>query len=249
MPNKIFRDRLKNEITYAIREAQNAVQVCHPGLTGRIRELVAGHLLKPLLPAGYELGTGKIVDHGGGQSAETDLVIYNRAILPPVMYSERDGVFPVESSYYAIEVKSRITATEVQDAIRKGRTISALSYPGKPQGPRQHRGRTISVLFAFGSDLAESSSELERYAQYDEAWLLDPVIKAICVIGRGYWYYKAEPNAWVFGASTPEHDELVEFVSGIINTLLKNPPSAPVSLLGHYLMQERPVTIITKSDA
>lgn len=68
-------------------------------------------------------------------------------------------------------------------------------------------------LFAFGTDLAESSSELERYAKYDADWLRDPVVKAICIVGRGYWYHEREANAWVFHTATPEHDELIEMVS------------------------------------
>jgi hypothetical protein len=31
MPTKIFRDRLKNDIAYAIREARNAAEITHRG--------------------------------------------------------------------------------------------------------------------------------------------------------------------------------------------------------------------------
>jgi len=201
-----------------------------------------------MLPADFKIGTGKIVDNEGNQSAETDLILYNKAVLPPVMYSERDGVFPVESSYYAIEVKSRLTAAELQDAIRKGRSITALSYLGKQQGEFQHRAPTATVLFAFGTDLAEGSSEIERYAQYDHGWLRDPVIKAICVVGRGYWYHRAEAGDWVSSEASPQYDEVIELVSGVVNTVVKNPFFTRAALLGHYLMQTRPVTFVTEKN-
>lgn len=246
MPNKIFRDRLVNNIDYAIRESKNASEVAHHGLVGRIRELISSKLLMPMLPRGFEIGTGKIVDHQGNQSAETDLVIYNRAVLPPILYSDRDGIFPVESSYYALEVKSRLTATEVQDAIKKGRAITALKRQSQQPSDFPNRIDTVLVLFAFSSDLAEGSSELHRYAQYDEGWLRDPVIKAICVVGRGYWYHKAEANCWVATATSPEHDEVIELISGIGNTLLRNPADRRLAMLGNYLMRERPAEFITK---
>ena len=98
MANEIYRSRLISKIGYAIEEAKSAALLAHPGLTGRVREIVAATLITPMLPAGFEVGTGKIVDNSGHQSDEVDLVIYNRGVLPPVMYSERDGVFPVESA-------------------------------------------------------------------------------------------------------------------------------------------------------
>ena len=139
MSNEIFRTRVINTIKGAIQEAQDASQIDHPGLVGRVRELALEHLIVPMHPTGFEVGTGKLVDNQGNQSAETDLVIYNRAVLPPIMHSSRDGVFPVESTFYAIEVKSRITAADVQDSIQKGRSITTLSF----------QRRITLMLFAF----------------------------------------------------------------------------------------------------
>jgi hypothetical protein len=103
---------------------------------------------------------------------------------------------------------------------------------------------TVFVLFAFASDLSELPSEFYRYAKYDTNYRRDPVVKAICVVGGGYWYHRVEADGWMFHTSTAEHDELIDLVSGIVNTLSKTPPSARVAPLGRYLMQERPATIV-----
>ena len=240
MSNNIFRERLKNNIDYMIKETENTTEISHPGLVGRFRELVTSKLIEPMLPAGFEIGTGKIVDSIGNQSAETDLIIYNRAILPPIMYSNRDGIFPIESSYYAIEVKSCITAKEIQDTLKKGLTITSLSHPWKQLEKLKHRTPIVHVLFALSSDLAESSSEIKRYAQYDKDWQKDPIIKALCVVNRGYWYHESETNSWVCCKSSPDHDEIIDFISGIINTIIMIPPFTRTSPLGHYLIKERP---------
>lgn len=248
MPNEIYRSRLINDIRHAIAEAAAARLMNHPGLTGRIRELVASKILAPVLPAGFTFGTGKIVDSQNFQSDETDLVIYNRAVLPPVLYSERDGVFPVEACYYAIEVKSKVTAEAVRDAIRKGKSILELNAARKLANNRSNQGPVVLVLFAFDSDLSEQSSELERYIQHDPTWDTDPVLKAICVVGRGYWYHKQEENCWVASQGDSEHDEVIELVSGIVNTLLKHPASQRAALLGQYLVTPRPVTFRKRID-
>jgi hypothetical protein len=243
MPSKIYRDRIINQIEYAVREAENAIAIEHPGLLGRIRELSASHVFGPLLPLGFEIGTGKICDREGHLSCETDLIIYNKSILPPVMYSEREGVFPIEACFYAIEVKSKATASEVRDAIQKGKEIMKLEY-AKPSSSGESRNLSLVVptLFAFDSDLSESGmSELQRYAKYDPEWKDDPVLKAICVARKGYWYHSPEDSCWFFHPPTPAHDEVIDLVSGVVNTLTKARTQVREALLGQYLMLARTV--------
>jgi hypothetical protein len=98
------------------------------GLRGRVREIVAGGPLTHVLPAPFEIGTGKIVDSNGVQSAETDVIVYSKSVLPPILYSPRDGVFPAEACFLALEVKSRLNATELDDTIGKAKQLREISY-------------------------------------------------------------------------------------------------------------------------
>lgn len=239
MANKIYRDRLINKIKYAVQESANAVALNHSGLTGRIRELSASSVFGPLLPAGFEIGTGKVCDWNGNLSGETDIVIYNKSILPPIMYSERDGVYPIEASFYSIEVKSKLTATEIQDAVRKGRTLIGLDYSrANPEDAKTNSSPVVFVLFAYASDLADSGmTELQRYAKYDATWQNDPVVKAICVIGKGYWWHNRELSGWHFNPPTESYDEVIDLVSGIGNTLAYSRMKNPRALLGEYLSE------------
>ncbi len=245
MPNDLFRGRVINHIQTAVRESTNASKVEHPLLQGRIREIALGHLFRPLLPFGLEIGTGKVIDHGGNQSREIDLIIYSSSILPSLMYSEREGMFPAESCFYAIEVKSRTSASEIRDAIAKANSLRRIQYlPGaydSESRPKNHRiTPIIPAFFAFDSDLLKTGkSELERYQELDPNFRNKPSLVAICVVGRGYWYYRARDKTWMSYPPTPDHDEVVNFLSGVINTI----PDAMVSRghprLGNYLMLPR----------
>lgn len=246
MTNQLYRNRMLNDIAYLVREAKDAAALAHHGLAGRVRELFVSQLLVPMLPSGFNIGTGKITNAAGGLSQETDLVIYNRSILPPVFYSERDAVFPIESSYYAIEVKSTLTATDVRSSLAKGKSITSLTG-GDQANSRRHLSPAVLVLFAFGSDLASTSSEIERYAKYDPDWRTDPVFKAICIVGKGYWYHEEENSRWIFHSATRDYDEVVDLVSGIVNTLTKIPPASRISYLGHYLMSARRVSCVCEA--
>jgi hypothetical protein len=236
VPNAIYRDRMINNIQYAVSEARNAARVRHSGLIGRIRELAAQQILRPILPAAFDIGTGKVVDRNGTLSAEVDLVIYNRDLLPALMYSNRDGIYPIESTYYAFEIKSESSAGNLDDAIEKTRQIIALDHSQK-ESYRGNKSPAVSVFFAFGSDLSpEGKSEFDRYKRLDSTWKDDPIIKVMCVVGRGYWYFSAE-NRWLYQPATSTFDEMLILVSHIVNTLARRPlvSDRPAPLFGDYL--------------
>lgn len=216
----------------------------HSGLRGRIREIAATSIFSRMLPTDFSIGTGKICDRTGAQSTETDLVIHSRTILPPVMYSERDGLFPIESCFYAIEVKSRLTAHELKDALGKGRTILELdgdvSQGMTADGRAYVRKPVLLALFAFGSDLTEGGkSELKRYAEHDPEWLSNPVLRVICVVGRGYWYFDGGRRAWIQHDASTQRDEVIDFVAGIGNSLVGKLAQRTAARLGPYLVRSR----------
>jgi len=231
-----------------IAGARGAAGVDHPFLQGRIREIALENLFKPLLPTGFEMGTGKVIDNRGIQSPEIDLIIYSRSVLPTIMYSERGrlGLFPAEACFYAIEVKSRATAQEIQDAIEKAESLRNLQYLAGEYTTRgvaiiHHITPIIPVFFAFTTDLAESGkSELDRYRENDPNFEVDPRIRAVCVVGRGYWRFQPddERGQWIFHSPTPDHDEVIDFLSGVINTIPDSLAKRGHPRLGNYLMLE-----------
>ena len=130
MASKLLRDEFISKIANALNRAASASNLEHHVLEGRVREIFAEELLKPILYPGVEIGTGKIVDSVGTLSAETDLVIYSRNTLPPYVYGHDIGVYPIESCIYAIEVKSTLTAQEINYS-QLGREIGLTPQTAK----------------------------------------------------------------------------------------------------------------------
>ena len=152
------------------------------------------------------------------------------------MYSDRDGIYPIESMYYTFEIKSESSAGNLDDAIEKTRQIIALDHfeKGSYRGNKSPAGM---VSCAFGSDLSpEGKSEFDRHKELDSIWKDDPVIKVMCVVGRGYWYFSAE-NRWLYQPATSTFDELLILVSHIVNTLVRRPlvSDRPAPLFVDYL--------------
>lgn len=240
MPNILFRKKIINQIKSTLRDFDDVARIGHPGMKGKIRELAAKNLFIPLLPAGFNIKErAKVIDHLGNESSEIDLIIFNKKLLPTVMYSDEDQMFPSEICFISIEVKSKITANGIKDTIKKARRLRNIQYISgifdEKEKPISHPIIPIlPVLFAFTTDLSEFGiSELDRYKKYDEDFKIKPFIKSICVVGRGYWVFR---KGWSFNPPTKDYDEVIDFLSHIINTLHFSLSKRKFPRLGQYLM-------------
>lgn len=247
MADDLFRSEFITRVRSAIARAEEISRIEHHGLAGRAREVFVKGLLQPVLPPYIELGSGKIADSEGHLSRETDVVIYSAATLPPLLLEAGFGVYPAEACIYAIEVKSTLTASDLRDAIAKHRQLRALRYlPSVLNDVYQPVGApslpVIPALFAFQTDLSEDGKgELARYRELDEEADTNPAIPVFCVAGRGYWWFKPNEPAekWIHHPPSPEHEEVIDFLGGVANTVpdqvfLKGRPR-----FGNYIIRPR----------
>jgi len=244
MPNEIFRNRIINTIKHAYEQyKESSIPDAHMPTIGKIREIAAKGIIEPILPEDFKIKiSGFVIDHIGNKSKETDLLIYSKKILPPVMYESEEIYFPAESVLFAIEIKSTLTAGEVKDAYDKAVYLSeTIKYSSgrydENLNPIPHEVNTIiSVLFGFSSDLTGTGkTELDRYLEIErETGKIG--LKGICVIGKGNWRHSRIQHGWVFKPHTENYDEVIDFISVIINTLHEIKESRGFPRLGPYLM-------------
>lgn len=220
MVNELFRDRLVAKIKAAKVEYDNARKVDHPYMKGRIREIVVQNLIQPLLPQEFQIGSGKITDMNGAMSAETDVIIYSNKLIPPILYGERLGIFPIDSCVACVEVKSKLNATEIDKSVKDAVRLQELTYSsgrfdstGKPLA--HPVGVVTRSLFAFESDLTVES-ELNRYGKCDRKYKTCPKIKAFCVMGKGAWCFSTQLQKWLHVEHTSDYDEVVFFLTSIV---------------------------------
>lgn len=220
MTTKHF-DYIANRIAAANRNADSlASSIGHPGIAGQIREVAARECVEPFLTQSYQCGSGKVIDSTQKLSDQIDLVVYHKKVAPPILISRDLGLYPVECVRYVFEIKATLTATEVKDANKKFQSVSRLtSFPKKqPDGSVKGGGLPSAVLLAFGSDI--SGSELDRYRKHTEGE--HPPCTALCVLGKGYWFYDANTKSWYgqeASASWPPFTEFCMFITGFMNTL------------------------------
>jgi len=182
-------------------------------------------LIRPWLPPYCQVGSGTIIDSDGTSRAlsEDDLVIYDPGLAPPLLLSPRDGIFPVESVLEKIEVKSQLTRDEMRHALRSAIGVHEL----KMLPPQQNRvpERVICALFAYTSDF--QGDELRRMAECLQEVGVPvgpPPIPMLCVVGKGTWFLASSDKpghemGWVVARPKVDHNEIVMFVSAMVNTL------------------------------
>ena len=169
-------------MTHAVAEAASAATaMSHPGLAGQVREIALRNCIAPYLTHSFRCGIGKIIDTTGHVTKQIDLVVYQTKLAPPLLFSNELGLFPAECCAYAFEVKSKLTALEIQKSLAVMETVSQLRrFPnhGKNGALTFQEGSPATVLFAFDADI--SGNELKRYLMYDKR--SNPVFTSMIVL-------------------------------------------------------------------
>jgi hypothetical protein len=200
--------------------AQAVTDINHPGILGEVREILVRELFRPLLPSDIGIGTGKLIDYKSNLSQQTDIILFDRSLAPPMMLSEGLGVFPIDACLHVIEVKSMLTLDDIKDSHRHALHIGQLYY--SRENVKSYKTRCL--LFAF-SKRTKRKFACAQYKQFcetigdipvDPGGTPVPPIRAMCVVGAEYGHeYQGK---WEGLPSDGAGGEVLLFIGGIINT-------------------------------
>jgi hypothetical protein len=99
--------------------------ISHPGERGRARETILAQYLREIVPKGFDIETGFVIDTRGGQSLQQDLIIVRRD-YHPLFKVGGVNFFPVEAVAAVIEVKSTLSTATLRDALRNAASVKEL---------------------------------------------------------------------------------------------------------------------------
>jgi hypothetical protein len=243
--HEAYRDFYLARIQAAIGAAKASTGISHRGMKGEIREILVKDLLRPLLPSDLGVGTGQIISALGETSSQQDIVLYDRRILPPLIFEERMGLFPIESVLFAIEIKSTLTAAELDKSNKAAEALLKFQLQSgrfdTADQPMAHPlRRPVYAVFAFDSDLVPSGkTELERYRELcgSDVTLTrvdGPPVRLVCVVGRGCWTWMRQD--WGSWQSTYPLQEVVRFIAIVMNTYREVARDRGEPRLGTYIL-------------
>jgi hypothetical protein len=138
------------------------------------RETAVAAFLQQQLPSRYRVARGEVLDTGGKQSGQTDILVYDASNTAPLL-THGDGLvlMAAEALLATIEVKSRLTNAEMTKSLLGVKNLRSLRPFGSPWGLARTNGAPatdglanfFSTVFAFDSDLSKSGwpkNELSR---------------------------------------------------------------------------------------
>ncbi|WP_031362582.1 DUF6602 domain-containing protein [Caballeronia sordidicola] len=172
---------------------QITAQHGHMGTRGTAREDVLREFLSQgRLPPKYGLGAGEVVGRVRDVSRQCDVIVYDKIDGLSLIYSEHNQIFPIDSVYGIIEVKSRLSKSELIDSLEK---IKSFKKMAPSDGIAESLGSGFSIVRArpkpFGIVFAYSldNNSLDSLYQNLKEWELENAANLwpnyICVLGEG----------------------------------------------------------------
>lgn len=240
--NDLYRNLLDIKIAAALASAHASKDFKHPALVGKLRELFIKEVIRPFLPSNVGVGTGKIITNENQLSKEQDIIVFDKGIIPPIVFEQNLGLFPVESVLSVIEVKSKLTVAELKTSHINALELLALKHlPAEYDefnNPKPYIDGSIKglnfYLFAY-----ESDCDSDEAARYDKVRDADhPAIRMICVAQKGCWILNTQKMNWRTVISKKEHDEIACFLSIIINSLKLISESKGTPRFGSYIIAQ-----------
>ena len=95
----------------------------HAAETGRLIEQLIRSELKKVLPEKIAVAEGFVVDASGHASKQMDIILYDKLNTPRIFSSDGAQMFPVEATYAAGEIKTKIDGSTLRNTFEK-----CLSY-------------------------------------------------------------------------------------------------------------------------
>lgn len=201
--------------------------VDHDGEKGAFREFFITQLVRPLLPFHYGVGSGVVVDRKGQQGRQSDLIIYDRRRLPPILCAGDRAVFPIDSVLRVIEVKSELKASHYTDMVDAARRLSPpskknpkgleIAIPGRLQATSGGPATIwpLYSLFAYTSD-APNRDEAERLKEKDPDGM--HYVKLVGVLDKGVWWLD-DQNVVQKYLDASRENVVVEYMKVLLNRL------------------------------
>jgi hypothetical protein len=206
--------------------------VPHEGEKGGIRERRVRDFLESHLPDKYGVASGHIIDKKGTVSLQEDIVIFDRINSPVLRIDPYYQVFPCESVYATVEVKSTLDPGEIEKCIEHTRRLGELDRS-------DHRGELGPIenfVFAYDSyDSAEKAPSVWARDKFKEiassGATQRPIPSAILCLTKSFVLRRDSPNSYVTLAFAS--GALLYFFSTLLHRVLLV-KTAPPLLFTHY---------------
>lgn len=201
-----------------LERAETLSGLRHDLLKGELRELFVSTVLRSFLTAQFDIGSGVVVNQRGEESDQTDIIIYENTILPPLIRAQHLGVYPAECVLATVEIKSWLTRRELLKSEASARKVHEHIYSTEASiYPNDRFPKPRCAVFGFYGTGAKELSAQGRGAQW-----LDENIKNLTYVAlaRRYSWIHMLRQGWVRRGADPEScEEIKRFISVLLDNV------------------------------
>ena len=255
MDQKPYRNVLSNAqagLKAGISQIRSSIP--HAAETGRLIEQLIRSELKKVLPKKIAVADGFVVDAEGRTSRQMDIILYDKLNTPRIFSSDGAQMFPVETTYAAGEIKTKLDGTSLRDAFEKCLSYKSLVRKSyfHPKGDIQDTIRLFgreqqswqSIFFCIAVESITEAILLEKYKSiclnmqlsYDNRIDAIMSLDGTCVINAVMNIINGKPqNSSI--SLIPENEN--QFSAYAAN----EPWALFIHLLMIYMVQAPPVTV------
>lgn len=153
--------RIKSAAKKMLIDFEDTRKINHNPTKGRTREaIIIEQFLKPYLPKRFSIGSGLIIDFSEKESKQQDLIIFDENHSPVLLNVDSDKIIFAESTFAVLEVKSKLTTTELKDILTKAADITELKKTNESQaflgpglGIKTNHAPILFSAICFESDI------------------------------------------------------------------------------------------------
>jgi hypothetical protein len=196
-PSEVFASVLAKAKEQLLLDAKHASDFEQKGIRGEERAAALSTFLRDHLPDRFSVTKGEVIDYCDERTGQLDLIIYDSLTSAPVSKGMENFLIPAEALYAIIEVKTTLTAEELEKCCKAAAKLRGLS-PFKTQFVPPRTGgaaadkhpRCLYAVFSYFSNVGEEAWAKKEYKRLIEAAkrnAVDPgVVDRILVLSRGF---------------------------------------------------------------
>ncbi len=219
---KIFRgisSKLENDFKISS-------EINHNGSKGTYRENALKYFLNSgRLPKRYGIGSGEIIGHTRDVSKQCDLILYDQFDSVSLLYDENIQVYPIESIYGVIEVKSSLSKKELfkaLDNIKSIKSLTADNHIKQSSGfstTYSPREKPFGMIFAYSLENNSLQSLVENVKQWEKDNIQENSTNLIVVLNEGIIYHHDEYLKSLYSSKNLKNAKYVSYLSYTNDTL------------------------------
>lgn len=128
MSTKPYRKVLStSQVSLSARIDQIRSSIPHAAETGALIERLIRSELEIVLPEKIAVADGFVVDAEGRTSKQMDIILYDKLNTPRIFASDGAQIFPVETTYAAGEIKTKLDGTSLRKTFEQCLSYKSLA--------------------------------------------------------------------------------------------------------------------------